>query len=167
MKGFTRYSVIVLIVVLVCACSGKPERPEPEGYLAAHISEDNSKQFVYSLEFPRPEGGGRSGRPRGHMSGSSSRGVSGGVSAGTGGKGGGSHGGGRQGGGRGGADVQRNINDTLETMLERELQKTAFCRDGYKELERATSPPQIYLKGECNESATKNDLTEFPNPSDV
>lgn len=167
MNSFTRYSVVVLIVVLVCACSGKQERTEPEGYLATQISEDNRKQFVYSLEFPKLDGGGRGGRMRGHMSGSSSRGVSGGVSTGTGGKGRGSHGGGRQGGGRGGADVQRNINDTLETMLERELKKTAFCRDGYKELERATTPPQIYLKGECNESATENDFEEFPNPLDV
>ena len=61
MNSFTRYSVVVLIVVLVCACSGKQERTEPEGYLATQISEDNRKQFVYSLEFPKLEGGGRAG----------------------------------------------------------------------------------------------------------
>lgn len=145
-----------MIVVLASCASNKPP-PPPQGYLATHIFEDGRKQFVYTADMPNaPRGSPGAGRP-GNVSGQlvgSNQGVSGGVIAGT-----------TVNRGPGGHPpvYRQSKDDILVSTLEKELEKTGFCRDGYKELDRMTEPGQTYLKGECLDAANANDRTRFPN----
>ena len=150
--------------LLLSACASEPERPPPpEGYFATHIEEDGTKKFQYTIDFPdQKKSGKRNSRPgnmMGHMTGSSSRGVTGGVSAGTG-------GGGRQAPSGGAYERFQQINDRLENMLEQELKKSGFCHDGHRETQRVVEPPTVYIRGECEETATDRDRDNFPNNSD-
>lgn len=154
------------LFLFLTACSTKPERPEPpDGYFSTYIEQDGVKKFQYTIDYP--EGGqsanrkGRPGNTRGHVYGSSSRGVAGGVTAGTGGRGQ------RASSGRGYSYEQfQQINSRLENVLERELNKSNFCHQGYRETERVAEPPMVYIRGECNEAASEEDRERFPNDGD-
>ena len=152
----------ITLSVLVGGCAGKREKPEARGYLATQIEADGSKIFQYTLVSGMSEhdGQGRHVGMGGHMSGSSGHGMSGGLSVGSGGR----SGGGSRGSGRNGESM--DIGSRLETMLQEELVKTGYCRAGFTETERATRPPQIYIKGKCKDTATENDRKQFPNESD-
>lgn len=151
--------VILLISALLFGCASEPEkRKEPEGYFATFIEKDGTKKFQYTLDIPdqsRPRRSHQSGG--GHVSGSSSRGVSGGVSAST------SMGGGSRYMTR---EQWDHLNDQLARMLDRELNKSAYCHQGHKETERLVEPPTVYIRGECKEKASESDHMEFPNNVD-
>lgn len=151
--------VILLISALLFGCASEPEeRKEPEGYFATFIEEDDTKKFQYTLDIPdqsRPRRIHQSGG--GHVSGSSSRGVSGGLSAST------SMGGGSRYMTR---EQWDHLNDQLARMLDRELNKSAYCHQGHKETERLVEPPTVYIRGECKEKASESDHMEFPNNVD-
>jgi hypothetical protein len=150
MKRFEALLVFSMAIIFLAACSSQQKQPELNGYLATQIEPDGSKLFVYSLEVNRPENS--SGR-RSHGGGS------GGRSGGTGGRSpGGSHGGKASGG-------SKNLSGKMESMLEAELVKTGYCRDGYTELESEGQPPNLFIKGKCNEPATEGDREDFPNES--
>jgi len=161
MRGMKRFPIKLIIpVVFICmvGCSSNQKNEVPQGYLATNISDDGSKQFVYTVELPestgqgkRGKGKGRPGNVAGQVRGSSNRGLSGGVTAGTGGKGGRS--------GRGQQGRAGLLNDAVEA----ELKKTGYCRDGFMELDRMMEPGQTFVKGECVEAASVNDREEFPN----
>ena len=147
-------------VVLICmsGCSGNQKNETPQGYLATHIFDDGSKQFVYTVELPESAGQGKRGRNNGRpgnvtgqVRGSSNRGLSGGVTAGTGGRG--------KSGGRG----QQGKVALLQEALEAELKKSGYCRKGFMELDRMMQPTQTFIKGECVETASVSDREEFPN----
>lgn len=155
-----------LTVFMVCAfaglsgCAAESKVPEPQGYLATHIYENGSKQFVYTTDLQNlinldKEGkaGGRPGNVAGQLNGSSNGGLSGGVTAGT---------ANRRPGGHSGRPMQSR-DQMLVNAVEKELEKSGFCREGFKELDRMTEPQQTYLKGECIESANAHDRTQFPN----
>ena len=150
----------LIFLVSIGACSSNQKNEVTQGYLATRISDDGSKQFVFSAELPEPAGrgkrGGGNGRPgnvAGKVQGSSNRGLSAGVTAGT---GGGSKAGKGSRGKRGNAGL-------LVEALEAELKKTGYCRKGFIELDRMMEPSQTYIKGECVETASRNDREEFPN----
>ena len=152
--------LLPVVLALVCGCSSNQKNEIPQGYLATQITDDGSKQFVYTADFPdtakqgkRSKGNGRPGNVSGNVQGSSNRGVSGGVSVGTG-------GGGK--GGRGGRGQQGRAS-LLNDALEAELKKTGYCREGYMELDRMMQPYQTFIKGECVETATVKDREAFPN----
>ena len=152
--------LIPVVLAFVCGCSSSQKNETPQGYLATQISDDGSKQFVYTADLPdtarqgkRGKGNGRPGNVAGHVQGSSSRGVTGGVTAST---GGGSKGGK---GGRGQQGKAGLLNDALEA----ELKKTGFCRKGFMELDRMMQPSQTFIKGECVETASVKDREAFPN----
>ncbi len=166
---------LTLLCATLSACSSTPEQPEPQGFLATHIEDDNSKLFVYSLEMPSPEqarrgskGNGRPGNATGQVYGSSSRGMAGGVTVGSGGgrRAASNHSGTGRGTSRGTSRSQGNINGRLENMLAEELEQSGYCRNGFMELERMTQPPDVFIKGECDESATEEDRNLFPNNAD-
>lgn len=85
-----RTPVLLLIAtVLVCGggCSSNQKNELPQGYLATNITDDGSKQFVYTVDLQdtapqggRGKGNGRPGNVAGHVRGSSNRGLSAGVS---------------------------------------------------------------------------------------
>jgi hypothetical protein len=150
----------LIFLVSIVACSSNQKNEVSQAYLATHILDDGSKQFVYSAELPEPAGrgkrGGGNGRPgnvAGNVQGSSSRGLSAGVTAGT--------GGGRK-AGKGSRGRQSGANLLVEA-LESELKKTGYCRKGFMELDRMMEPSQTFIKGECVETASRNDREEFPN----
>lgn len=163
----TRYLLKALTLVFltsIAACSGSQKNELPQGYLATHIFDDGSKQFVYTVDLEdsvgrgtRGQGNGRPGNVSGNVQGSSNRGLSAGVTAGTGKSRGRGNKGGRSGQGKDGM---------LVSSLEAELKRTGYCRKGYMELDRMTEPSQTYIKGECVEAANENDRDEYPNQSD-
>ena len=132
-------------IVLFCmsGCSGSQKNETPQGYLATHIFEDGSKQFVYTAELAESAGQGKRGRNNGRpgnvagqVRGSSNRGLSAGVTAGTGGR--------TKSGGRG----QQGRAALLQEALEAELKTSGYCRMGFMELERMMQPTQTFFKGE-------------------
>jgi hypothetical protein len=148
------------VFVFLAACSSNQKYELPQGYLATNITEDGSKQFVYTVDLQdtapqgkRGKGNGRPGNVAGHVRGSSNRGLSAGVSAGT-------SGGGK--GGKGGRGQQGRAS-VLNDALEAELKKTGYCRKGFMELDRMMEPAQTFIKGECVETASDHDREEFPN----
>lgn len=155
--------MLAMTTLLLTACSGKQEKPEPEGYFATQIGDDGEKLFQYSLDIQDSGSGKRGGKGHskpanvgGYAAGSSSRGVSGGLTAGTGtGK---SR---KRTGHKGGSNYFAEINAKLENRLEEELKKTGFCREGYQETERMTGPSAYFIRGKCNETATETELEQF------
>jgi hypothetical protein len=150
--------LIPMILACACGCSGNQKNETPKGYLATNITDNGSKQFVFTVDLPDevPKGGhgngnGRPGNVTGQVRGKSNRGLSAGVSAGSG-------GGGK--GGRGGRGQQARA-ALLNDALEAELKKTGYCREGYMELDRMMEPGQMFIKGECVEAATDHDRDEF------
>ena len=155
---------VSFILVCMIGCAGNQKGKVPQGYLATHIFDDDSKQFVFSVDLPdspgtgkRGKGSGRPGNISGNVQGSSSWGVSGGITAGT--------GSGRKGGRNPNGQGQQAKVDSLVNALEAELKKTGYCRKGFMELDRMTEPSQTFIKGECVEAASANDRAEFPNVS--
>jgi hypothetical protein len=59
-----------LLMALLSACAGEPERPEPpRGYFATHIEEDGTKKFQYTIDVSEAKerrGNGRPGNLKGH-----------------------------------------------------------------------------------------------------
>ena len=160
MNRTLKKTILTLTFIFLCACSSNQKSDTPQGYLATHIFDDGSKQFVYTVDLPessgqskRGKGSGRPGTVAGSVQGSSNRGLSGGVSAGTGSRGKG----GNNGRGQLGKATQ------LQDALDAELKKTGYCRDGFMELERMMQPSQTFIKGECVETASHTDRENFPN----
>ena len=158
MNKFSIKLIIPIVLILVVGCSSNQKNDAPQGYLATHIFDDGSKQFVYTVDLSdvsgqdkRGKGNGRPGNVAGHVQGSSNRGISGGVSAGKGGR--------SKGGGRGQQGRASLLNDALEA----ELKKSGFCRDGFMELDRMMEPSQTFINGECVEAASTRDREEIPN----
>lgn len=150
--------IISIAIICMTGCSSNQKTEVPQGYLATNISEDGSKQFVYTVDLPesngqgrRGKGNGRPGNVAGHVQGGSNRGLTGGVTAGTGGR--------SKGGGRG----QQGKASLLQEALDAELKRTGYCRKGYMELDRMMQTAQTSIKGECVESASDSDREEFPN----
>jgi len=153
-------SAIFVAFIGLYGCAAEGKKTEPQGYLATHIFDDGRKQFVYTAELPdagnRGPGGKSGGRPgnvAGQLNGSSNGGLSGGVIAGTGNR--------RPGGHPRGPMQSRD--DMLVTAVGKELEKSGYCREGYKELDRMAEPRQTYLKGECLDAANAHDRKQFPN----
>lgn len=157
-KLSTIYPLILCFVLLfVSACSTKPERHrETQRSFITDIHDDGSKRFVVAIEYaysPRDQ----------RQNGNSER-------RGGGRQGGGQEGGGRRGGGRGdrpnddnGPRQQNNSEsdedkrEELMALLEENLAETEYCRHGYIVLEYSQVAQQTLLRGECQESASKED----------
>jgi len=166
MNATTRLKLAVAMAILLGSCASTPDGIERQGYLATQITDDGSKKFVYTLDYPvggndgqRASGNGRPGNTTGHIYGNSSRGVTGGVTIGSSNR----RGSGQSRSGRSKSSRQAQLNEQLEKMLVQELNQTGFCQGGYMELERSTKPPDVLIRGECDETATSLDRANFPN----
>jgi hypothetical protein len=49
----------------------------------------------------------------------------------------------------------------LQVNTQRALTRTGYCRDGYFELDRRISPNVLWLRGECRDDATEEDIEQF------
>ena len=127
-------------------------------FLETTIRSDGSKEFLYTITLPEADSPQRGNRPSGsmRMSGGSNRQVS--ASGGIG------YGSGR--GGNRSRDPAERQNELLDERLGKKLRKTGYCREGWMELERSFRPPAATIRGECNETATEKDHTNFPNTQD-
>lgn len=156
-----RTAAALFLVIFIAGCASEPgKRPEPEGYFVTFIEEDGSKKFQYTLDIqdsPARRSLRSPGGTGGHVSGSSSHGVSGGVSAS------GSIGGGSRYMTR---EQWDQLNNRLQSMMERELKNSAYCGQGHTETERIVEPPTVFIRGECKERASESDRVDFPNNVD-
>ena len=159
-----RCTLALCSAFLVLACSGGHRtKPKIDGYLATHIQEDGRKLFQFTMEIPVPERdrrGGLSGKgpaggrfPGGGMPGGRSGGPMGGAP-----------------GGRGGMNPPKDghasegeLEQMVESRLEREIDESGFCREGFMVIERMLRPPSPYVSGECTENASEEDRQRFPN----
>lgn len=66
-------------------------------------------------------------------------------------------------GNSGQSDHYRKKLDKLYSRLEQKLTETQYCREGFIEIDTYEAPQHIYLLGECNESATEQDIQNFAN----
>ena len=161
MQPFARnHGFAACLLLCITACGGQQTAPEPSGYFATFIEDDGTKKFQYTLDSPfaapRNNASGLPARPAGHVSGSSGRGVSTGVSMSS-----------SSAGGRGSTSQGRNlleqINHDLDTQLSKSIEKTAYCRTGHRVKERVIEREIIFIRGQCEESASPEDLEKFPN----
>ena len=93
-----------------------------------------SKQFVYTVDLPESiarqgqgQGNERKGNVAGNVQGSSNQGLSAGVTAGTG-------NGKAKGKGKRGNRGRQGKDSMLVSLLDTELKKSGYCREGYMEL---------------------------------
>ena len=89
--------------------------------------------FVFSLSMQRPERQGSMRSPaRGDRKGAANRKDSGG-----------------------------RLENITTTLLDKKLETSGFCREGYMVLERYTGEGKSRIRGECRESATDADREQF------
>ena len=50
----------------------------------------------------------------------------------------------------------------LKTMTEIKIQETQYCREGYWFLDEKLYSRKVYIRGECNDTATNADRKNFP-----
>ncbi len=62
------------------------------------------------------------------------------------------------------AELRAKNERALTSGIERKLKETGYCREGYFILDSLVSYSGGSARGECKESATDADRTQFPNP---
>jgi len=137
------YSFVLVFLLSACA-SNQWQASEVEEVFVVDIKSSGLKIFDYSLTKAMLQAGG--GGRRGGSSGKGS-----GKHAGRGGTGGSS------------ADNGLAMKEYFNAMLESKLKKTAYCRQGYIELDSYLGKGQLQLRGECEEAATEEDRIKFAN----
>jgi hypothetical protein len=161
-------TIIILLSVILSACSSSQKNPEITEYLATNIRSDGSKEFYYTVTLADSKsskrgGGGRNVSGGMRVNGGSNSNVygSGGVTlSGS----GGGHKGSRGASGRQPGAQQAEI---MTEQLEKKLLASGYCRDCWMETERHVQPPNASIRGECNETATDRDRHNFPNSTDI
>lgn len=159
--NFLRIVILVVSVVLVACASHKPKPPKTQEFFTTLIKRDGVKQFSYAMTMEMPKGGKRDGGKHGGPRGG--------------------HGGHPDGPPPGGDhdrpkgekhpdeenDKENHFNFMFNESLIAKLSDTGFCQQGYKQLDKKNRRGVIQLTGECNDIATDNDKTKFPNPLPV
>jgi hypothetical protein len=62
---------------------------------------------------------------------------------------------------RGGVALDRNSLEALRENVAHVVLQSGFCRDGYLEFDRQLTPAHLWLRGECKDGATDEDLHRF------
>lgn len=137
---------ILSLTVLLTACAGGHHRP-PRGVmppagdqLSTKITPGGLKIFHYTVSNQAPNGGpgGRRGTPP-SGGGGSGRGAPGQLP------------------GPGAGSDKAGI----EHMLLAKLSQTGYCRNGYIEISSSVSSDYSFIRGECREVASQDDLNRF------
>ncbi len=133
--------VIALSLLLGSCASNDKKPPTIDEYLAVHITNDNIKHFSYSAEVSKPSGNrSKSGR---------------------GGKGGGRRGD-RSGGDRPDPEqMKKKMEERIDQLLSAKLEQLEYCHAGYKVLDKTISSGNAQYRGQCNDTASKEDIKKF------
>ncbi len=155
--------IIFFVSLFLAACAGNERKAiEIKEVFVTKIEENGLKLFSYTVTMPMPEGrsgGGKQGGMRG-----------GGKGMGRGGKG---MGRGMRNGGmkneakRDYATKMRRAEDMVYEKLETKLRETGYCRESYIELDKYFVKGRSQIRGECKESATKEDRIKFLNDEET
>ena len=146
---------ILPVTLFIVSCSSTQKRKEPVEHFVAHITEDGTKKFSYSLTPSNPRGGNKGGKRGG------GRNEGGG---GRGGKGGGQDGKRGKSGEKGdNSDQKFKMQERLVKKLERALFEKEYCREGYFKLDAFFDREISQYKGQCEEKASDKDFDKFPN----
>ena len=151
--------ILILVILILSACvSNHKQRPPSQENFVTHIENNGTKLFNFTLTINNPKGNkeGKTHRSKG--------------GAGFGSVGGSNQG--RMGRGRknGSRKKPENTKDQIIHMKQRIKDKmrlalfnTQYCREGYIEIDSIYIPGNSSIKGQCQESASKDDLSKFPN----
>lgn len=167
--NFLRIVILALSFILVACASHEPKPPKTQEFFTTLIKRDGTKQFSYAMTMEMPAGrkrdDGKRGGHGGHPDGSPP---------------GGGHGGRPDGPPPGGGDrpkgdkpageendMEEHFSFTFNEGLLAKLSDTGFCKQGYKQLDKKKRRGVIQLTAECNDIATDEDKTKFPNPPPV
>jgi len=161
--NFSKLIIITFTFALAACASHEPKPPKTQESFVTLIKRDGTKQFSYALVMDLPDSDKRGGG-----------GKHGGHGGGHGGPGGGGHDGPPPGdrdhshGDKKSGDenaVDDHFNFLFDEGLVAKLGDTGFCRQGYKQLDKKNRLGAIQVSGECNDAASDEDKTKFPNPS--
>lgn len=134
---YSKSAVAVLLLAIVSACSTAPSTIGIQDSFNTYIYPNGSKTFRY--EFLRGD------RTRPLVSYDPSGGFTDGQRV------------------YSAQELRQRNRRFLEDAAARKLEETAFCRDGFFELDTLISYNGGSLRGECREAATDGDRAQFPN----
>lgn len=124
-------------LLTACASSGRAyTKTEMQETLETEILPNTSKMFVYRLKWPDDEIPNRVHIVRSNT-------------------------GAREPYDRGGIDINRRTHAKLQENAAYVVQQMGYCREGFIELDRSISRYDLWIKGECKESATETDRDRF------
>ncbi len=131
-------AMLVSFCGLLVACS-TPGRSYTDGKLVEtldiEIMPNTSKMFVYRLRMPEERAGSGVEIERG-----------------------GFHGGE---GGHGGVSIGSSTPKRLEENAAYVVEHMGYCREGFLEIDSSVAPYNLWMKGECKEGATEDDIKKF------
>jgi hypothetical protein len=159
-----RFSVVVLLILFgLSACASRHDAHHEERQtFATEIHPDGSKRFVLAILYQQDKPGGGA---RGKRSPEGKKGRSGGRT--------------RDGqSGRGRPDSEQNSSqgttidrgeagydedkrEDIMDLLDQKLAETGFCRHGFIELDYSQMRDKTELVGECQESASQEDIERW------
>lgn len=142
------YTVWIVIVFLISACSQSPKRPKFSENFVTYIEADGIKKFSYTLIVNKPSGVKSKGSGRHSGNGS--------------GKGRGNRSSGEQHSGKNGKGSGPS-KQNFQKRMQLALSESAFCREGHVELDSFADREMSQFKGQCNDKATYADKKKFPN----
>lgn len=132
-----RFSAVALLALLsACNSTGRNYTDSRlQETLEIEILPNTSKMFVYRLQMPEDQ-------------------IPGGVHI--------ARGGGRgEGGGPGGVSVGHSTQARLHENAGYVVERMGYCREGFLEIDSSASNYNLWLKGECKDGASAEDIAKF------
>lgn len=133
-------------MMLLSGCIGHPppHQSEPDQFVT-NIKDDGTKLFSFSVDAipARPDEGKGRGRGEGPPPGAMAKG--------------------NEQASRSSAPMPANPMDMLYDKLALTLENNGYCREGYIEIDNYETNNRLHVLGECNETATEQDKTQFAN----
>lgn len=150
--------IILIVVIAVCCLNGcankRKDRGKASEELRVNIKQDGSKMFSFSIGIQKRrqnesrQGGQGQGNEREQRPSRGSNQSRSGEQSRSGNQ-----------GRRSGSDT---INlDRLYTALERKLEETNYCTQGYIKIDTHEADNRLHLLGECHDSASEEDRSKF------
>lgn len=133
--------VILSQAMIIAACSSTSLRSDETETFLPHISPDGSKLFSYQID--TPSGGAPSTRLVFDATENTDTNTAPEMTQ------------------YSASDEKKHIEVRVIGLLEKKLQVTAYCRDGYVLSQRDIGFSRSVLTGECRESASAEDLRQF------
>lgn len=135
-------SLLIIVSLMACSQQHKPKGAY-ENFLT-HIDDKGLKHFQFSVLLP-PSSKNKPMKPQGGRGskGQKDRGANGGRKP--------------------QSRNSKNMIDGLYRQLELRLAKSAYCREGYTEIDQFSEAGEVFIKGVCNDLATNGERLKFIN----